>query len=304
MNYPNEILDAYLRAISYPVRKNADLRHYCSFRIGGKADYAAWPDSVDSLCELIGFLQGIRIPYTLVGNGTNLLFDDAGYRGVAVFTSHLKQVEISADGLLAAECGAPLNSMALCACRAGLTGMEFAYGIPGTCGGAVAMNAGAYGGEIKDILRSARLLNRKTGNVRTVAAEELGLSYRHSILQNGEDILLSAVFALQKGDQTQIKDTMDELMKRRHDRQPLDLPSAGSAFKRPEGYYAGQLIEEAGLKGKRIGDAAVSEKHAGFIVNLGNATSHDVLELIRHIQDVIGARYHVQLECEIRYVEP
>ena len=293
-------LDAYSAGVSYPIEKNVALSGYCSFRIGGPADRAAWPDSVDSFCELVCLLRGAGIRFTVVGNGSNMLFDDAGYRGTVVFTSRMRQISL-ADTVLTAECGTPLISMTRAACRAGLSGLEFAHGIPGSCGGAVVMNAGAYGGEICDVLTRAQVLDVSDGGVLTMQRDELDFGYRHSIFSERDLILLSADFALKPCNPEEIRSAMEELMQRRIDRQPLDMPSAGSVFKRCEGRYIGRMIEEAGLKGKRIGGAAVSVKHAGFIVNEGGASSADVLKLIQCIKEEIRSRYGVELECEVRY---
>ena len=274
---------------------------HTSFRIGGPARRMAFPKTREQLVVLAGLLQEAGIEPLLLGNGTNLLVADEGLDTVVINTSaQLSRVEQTGECELTADAGVSLCQMALFAWKQGLAGLAFAHGIPGTLGGGVVMNAGAYGGELKDVVADVTALY--PDGVRTLTADEMGFSYRHSAFSSGEGIVLGAKLKLEPGDPNAIKAKMDELMARRKASQPLEFPSAGSAFKRPPGHYAGPLIESCGLKGARIGGAEVSCKHAGFVVNAGGATCADVLALMEKVQKTVFDTYGVLLEPEVKIV--
>lgn len=280
-------------------RKNEPMKLHTTFRIGGPADVYAEPESAEELAELISVCEGSGTPYLVIGHGSNLLVGDGGFRGTVICLGKAFG-EIRVDGdCIEAQAGALLGSVANAALEHSLAGMEFASGIPGSVGGALVMNAGAYGGEIRDILESAEILETD-GSRCVVTAEELELGYRTSnILPLGRTVL-SARFRLAKGDPEEISAKMKDLNGRRKEKQPLEYPSAGSTFKRPEGYFAGKLIEDAGCKGLTVGGAQVSEKHAGFVINVGDATAEDVEELIRQVQKRVLDQFGVMLEPEIK----
>ena len=285
---------------AFNVLYNEPLRHHTSFRIGGPADALALPEGRDELHELLYVLKSENIRFMIMGNGSNLLFSDSGYRGVIIkINRNMSNLRVSED-IVYAEAGALLSMAATEAMKACLSGLEFASGIPGTVGGAVYMNAGAYGGEIKDVFIRAEVMS-DNGNVTEFGIEQMEFGYRHSIIQD-HGILLSASFRLRAGEYKSIKAKTDELTEARRIKQPLDMPSAGSVFKRPPGYYAGRLIMDSGLSGYTVGGAQVSEKHCGFIINKGNATCSDVTRLIEHIQAVVFNRYSVTLIPEIRII--
>ena len=272
-----------------------------TFRIGGKAAVAAFPDNIEQLCDAIGFFRANGIYFTVIGKGSNVLFADEGFGGAVIFTSRLNR--ISADGnILNAECGVPITYLSSVAQKNSLGGLQFAYGIPGTVGGAVFMNAGAYGGEIKDVVASVGYFDPQTGKTGTMTADECGFGYRESVFQHSDKIVLSASFSLQPGDAGLIKADMDDYMSRRREKQPLEFPSAGSTFRRYPGYFTAKLIDDAGLKGFSVGGAQVSEKHAGFVINRRNATAADVLALVAEIKKRIFEINGINIECEIRYI--
>lgn len=274
---------------------------HTSFRIGGPARRMAFPKTREQLVVLAGLLQEAGIEPLLLGNGTNLLVADEGLDTVVINTSaQLSRVEQTGECELTADAGVSLCQLALFAWKQGLAGLAFAHGIPGTLGGGVVMNAGAYGGELKDVIADVTALY--PDGVRTFTADEMGFSYRHSVFSSGEGIVLGAKLKLEPGDPNAIKAKMDELMARRKASQPLEFPSAGSTFKRPPGHYAGPLIESCGLKGARIGGAEVSCKHAGFVVNAGGATCADVLALMEKVQKTVFDTYGVLLEPEVKIV--
>lgn len=274
---------------------------HTSFRIGGPARRMAFPKTREQLVVLAGLLQEAGIEPLLLGNGTNLLVADEGLDTVVINTSaQLSRVEQTGECELTADAGVSLCQLALFAWKQGLAGLAFAHGIPGTLGGGVVMNAGAYGGELKDVIADVTALY--PDGVRTLTADEMGFSYRHSAFSSGEGIVLGAKLKLEPGDPNAIKAKMDELMARRKASQPLEFPSAGSTFKRPPGHYAGPLIESCGLKGARIGGAEVSCKHAGFVVNAGGATCADVLALMEKVQKTVFDTYGVLLEPEVKIV--
>lgn len=275
------------------------LSRHTSFRIGGPAELMLCPKKEAELAGCIAFCKTQGIPYRILGGGTNVLAPDEGVPGAVLLTRGLEEIRQISDTEIEAGCGLSLARLALFAQKAGLTGLEFAHGIPGTVGGGMYMNAGAYGGELAQVAVSARLL-RPDGEVETVEGPAMGLSYRHSVFMEREGVILSARFRLTPGDPEAILARMKELAEKRRNSQPLDLPSAGSTFKRPVGGYAAALIQEAGLKGFRVGDAAVSTKHAGFVVNLGAATAADVLELVAKVQERVFAASGIRLEPEVR----
>ncbi len=274
---------------------------HTSFRIGGPARRMAFPDTREQLVVLMGFLQEAGIRPLLIGNGTNLLVSDEGLDTVVINTSgRLLHAELTGEDEITADAGIFLSRLALLAWKNGLTGLEFAHGIPGTLGGGIVMNAGAYGGELKDVITEVTALY--PDGVKVLTPAELDFSYRCSVFSSGEGIVLGAKVKLESGDPDAIKAKMDDLMARRRASQPLELPSAGSTFKRPTGYYAGPLIEDCGLKGCRIGGAEVSPKHAGFVVNVGGATCADVLALIAKVQKTVYDTHGVRLEPEVKIV--
>lgn len=274
---------------------------HTSFRIGGPARRMAFPKTREQLVVLAGLLQEAGIEPLLLGNGTNLLVADEGLDTVVINTSaQLSRVEQTGECELTADAGVSLCQLALFAWKQGMAGLAFAHGIPGTLGGGVVMNAGAYGGELKDVVADVTALY--PDGVRTLTADEMGFSYRHSVFSSGEGIVLGAKLKLEPGNPNAIKAKMDELMARRKASQPLEFPSAGSTFKRPPGHYAGPLIESCGLKGARIGGAEVSCKHAGFVVNAGGATCADVLALMEKVQKTVFDTYGVLLEPEVKIV--
>lgn len=286
------------------IQKNESMCNHTTFRIGGPADAYIEPATEEAFCRVMAEAARRNIRTIVIGRGSNLLFDDAGFRGAVISTTQLRSIRIE-ENTLHAGAGASLNACANAACEASLTGMEFAFGIPGSVGGAVFMNAGAYGGEICQILTASTYYDGNDGTVKTLSAEDHNFGYRHSAYRDHtERIVLSASFALQPGDKTAIRATMDDLMGRRMSKQPLEYPSAGSAFKRCEGRFTAQMIDQAGLKGFTVGGAQVSEKHAGFIINRGGATSADVRALIAHIQCELKNRFGVDIRPEIVYVPP
>ena len=275
------------------------LSSHTTFRIGGEASLFVSPADEDQLIGVISYLEKNGIRYFLLGKGSNVLFDDAGYDGAVVSTSKLDKISVSGGNEMTAQCGASFTYLASVAAENSLSGLEFAYGIPGSVGGAVFMNAGAYGSETAAVLKSSRYLDASDFTVKTLSHEEHLFGYRDSVFRHRPFIHLSSVFGLQAGDKTQIRAYMDELMQRRRDKQPLEYPSAGSVFKRYPGRYTAQMIDEAGLRGLSVGGAQVSEKHAGFIVNKGNATSSDVIALVGKVREAIKDKYGIEIECEI-----
>ncbi len=283
------------------VRLNEPMNKHTTFRIGGNAECFVSIQSIDELRELTSLCRRENIPFFLIGKGSNLLVSDKGIPGVVAYLGEeLCSISVN-ENLIVAEAGATLAAVAATALKEGLTGFEFAAGIPGTVGGAIRMNAGAYGGDMSQVVKWVRVLE-PDGNIRTIAAEEMNFSYRYSILKDVDYIVLAAGIALNCGDEKSIRMSMMELAERRKEKQPLEYPSAGSTFKRPEGYFAGKLISEAGLSGARAGDAVVSEKHNGFIVNEGCATAEDVKQLIETVRKKVYENSGVLLEPEIIFV--
>lgn len=283
------------------IKLNEEMKLHTTFRTGGRADAFFTPRNEDELIDGLTYIQNEDIPYFILGNGSNLLVSDKGIEGVVIHLGKMMSEITVAGTTLTAQSGAMLSAVSAAALANGLAGLEFASGIPGTIGGAISMNAGAYGGEMKDTILTVRVLTKDL-KVVNLPAEALELAYRHSILQKQGYVLLSAMFSLQKGNAEEMKAYMNQLSEQRREKQPLQFPSAGSTFKRPEGYFAGKLVQDAGLKGKTIGGAQVSEKHAGFVINIGNATTTDVLDLIAFCQKEVKEKFDVQLETEVKYI--
>lgn len=282
------------------IRIDENLSQYVNFRVGGPADILLKPKFKEQLIESIEVCMENNIPFYVIGNGSNLLVRDGGFRGVVILLADIKNITIEGDRVIA-ECGAMLKAVSDKAIESSLTGFEFACGIPGTIGGAVFMNAGAYDGCISDIIESAEVIN-ENGEILILSKDDLELGYRSSIVMKKGYVVLSATFKLTKGETKTISDLVNELTLKRESKQPLEYPSAGSTFKRPEGYFAGKLIQDAGLKGFSIGGAAVSEKHSGFVINKGGATAKDILDLIKYIQDEVKKQFGIELHTEVRII--
>ncbi len=280
----------------------AILKDYTSFKIGGKADIMVFPDSVIKFSSIIKFINDSGISFLIIGKGSNLLISDSGFKGVVINTCKFDKIELIDENTIKCQSGASLSKLCRFALENSLTGLEFAFGIPGTAGGAAYMNAGAYGGEMKDVLVSCEHM-LSDGSVESYSGDELKLGYRHSVYSDTDKLIVSLTVRLEKGNKTEIKAKMDELMGKRRDKQPLEFPSAGSTFKRPEGYFAGALIEQCGLKGYTVGGAQVSEKHAGFVINIGNATACDVINVINHCQETVLSETSVTLEPEVKIIK-
>lgn len=277
------------------------MKEHTTFRVGGAADYFIQPKSAEELRAALEILHRYEVPVLVIGNGSNLLVRDKGIRG-AVIQIYNRMAEITIEGdTIHARGGALLSAVAARAAEKSLTGLEFASGIPGSIGGAVVMNAGAYGGEMKDVLVSVEVLTQEL-EIKTIPAAELDLGYRHSIIPEKGYIVLGATLRLKEGNAAEIRGRMAELAEQRRAKQPLQYPSAGSTFKRPEGYFAGKLVQDAGLKGKTIGGAQVSEKHSGFLINIGGATAQDILDLIVFCQKEVKEKFGVTLETEVKIV--
>jgi UDP-N-acetylmuramate dehydrogenase len=299
-----EALDRTCRDYLPDVRLEADvpLSRYTSFHIGGPARRMAFPQRGEQLVLLESFARDCGAPVLVIGNGTNLLIPDEGLERLVIFTGGLDQIETDGKGLLTAGAGAALTRLASFAQREGLTGLEFAHGIPGSLGGAVCMNAGAYGGEMAQVTERVTALFPLEG-VRTLTAPELHFGYRHSVFaEQPGAVVLSASLRLAAGDPAAIRLRMEDLLARRRASQPLEYPSAGSTFKRPAGHYAGTLIDQCGLKGLTVGGAQVSEKHAGFVINRGGATFADVTALMARVEQIVQEKTGVRLEPEVRIV--
>ena len=277
------------------------MSQHTTFKIGGPADYFLMPDKGEDVGRVIKICKEKEIPYFILGNGSNLLVGDGGYRGAVIqIYRNMSSVTVE-ENEITAQAGALLSAVAAAAKNASLTGFEFAGGIPGTIGGAVVMNAGAYGGEMKDVLTEVTVMNAE-GDIFTLPTEELELGYRTSIIKTAGYIVLEAKIRLKEGDPEVIRETMKDLTIRRTTKQPLEYPSAGSTFKRPEGYFAGKLIMDSGLAGYQVGGAHVSEKHCGFVINAGGATARDVRTLMDNVRDIVYKKYGVTLEPEVKFL--
>ena len=295
-------VESLLKEVSGGTVKLAEpMSLHTTFHIGGPADYFVEPVSAQQAMNTIILCRREKMPCTVVGRGSNLLVGDRGIRGVVLHIGDRMSTFQEEDGQVYAEAGISLAALARSACDCLLAGLEFAAGIPGTLGGALVMNAGAYGGEMKDVITSVQVLT-PDGMLRWIDAEDMEFGYRHSVLQESGDIALAAEMSLRPGSQGAIKATITELAIRRRSKQPLEYPSAGSTFKRPQGYFAGKLIQDCGLAGFSVGGAAVSEKHCGFVINKGGATAADVLELCEYVQKRVEGKYGIRLELEIRCI--
>lgn len=292
-----EALTNFLESENIEYRQNEPMRAHTTFKIGGEADIFIIPASPAALIYAVKKCNELEIPYFILGNGSNLLVSDGGIEGAVISLSGINGISYDGEKITCGA-GAMLSSVCLKALSLSLTGLEFAYGIPGTAGGALYMNAGAYGGQMADVIESAECLTA-SGEIKTLKKENMQLGYRSSVFKNGGLIIISLTLALKKGDKTEIKAEMDDLLNRRKQKQPLEYPSAGSTFKRPKGYFAGALIEKNGLKGLTVGGAQVSEKHAGFVINRGGATAADVKALIGKIQKKVFENDGVMLEPEV-----
>lgn len=294
----NNVIELLKKESNVTAVENIPMSEHTSFKTGGNAVLGVFPSDIDALCRVINIIGDTK--HCVIGNGSNVIFPDEGYNGIVVFTGGMKKAEVK-DDVIEVQCGAGLTSLASLACKNSLGGLEFAYGIPGTVGGAVFMNAGAYEGDISQVLESSMYLDTD-GNIGAMSAEEHNFSYRHSVYCDCDKIILSCRLALKKADPEAIKAKMDENMAKRIDKQPLDYPNAGSIFKRPPNAFAGKLVSDCGLKGYTIGGARVSEKHAGFIINGGGATSGDILSLIEYVKNEVVKQFGIELECEVRYI--
>lgn len=280
------------------ILKDEPLKKYTHTKIGGPADWLAFPKSIEEIELLVNFARNNELPLTVLGNSSNLIIKDGGIRGLVLIMTKLVGIE-RINTTIKAMAGSLTIATSEFAYTQGLTGLEWAAGIPGSIGGAIYMNAGAYGGETKDVLTKVDVLTR-AGEFKTYSLAEAKLGYRDSIMQHNHDVVLRAYFELTPGDKNKIREIMDDLNYRRASKQPLELPSAGSTFKRPVGYFAGKLIMEAGLQGYRIGGAEVSTKHAGFVVNIKQAKAQDFIDVIKHVQTVVWNKDAVKLETEVR----
>lgn len=291
----NELITAF-RGLD--IRQHVALSAYTNTRVGGEADLVFWPRTVAELREVVAYATAHDVPMTVLGNASNLIITDDGLRGLTIFVTKLNEVAVSGNRIKATA-GATIIDVTQIAREHSLAGIEWAAGIPGSVGGAVFMNAGAYGGQVDGWLESAEVIT-PAGEIKSYSNADLQFSYRHSLVQDTGDVIISATFKLQPDDGAAIEARMEDFNQKRASKQPLEFPSCGSVFKRPEGYFAGKLIMDAGLQGFQIGGAQVSTKHAGFIVNRGNATGSDYVNVIKHVQAVVKEKFGVDLETEVR----
>lgn len=296
-------LYARLKALGIPCKEIVSMSNYTTMQVGGIAPVVAFVRNVEELITAVREAKNNGVKFTVIGNGSNVIFSDDGFDGLVIITTEMKKFSVE-DNLIKADCGASLTRLAVTAQRASLTGMEFAYGIPGSIGGGVYMNAGAFDGSMSDIVLSSICYDTKNDSIRKIDREEHAFRYRESIYtHNPNYIILAVMLELKPGKIETIVGKMNENIRARKKKQPLEYPSAGSIFKRPVGFYAGELIEKSGLKGYRIGGAEVSEKHAGFIINRGGATADDVMRLISHVKTTVFLNHSVELECEVKYLD-
>ena len=281
--------------------ENEPMSKHTSFKIGGYCKILAYPNDISQVRDIIKICKDNNILHVVIGRGSNLLVSDSGFDGVAICSNKLNNIKLISDTEIYCESGVNLPKLCNFALKNSLSGLEFACGIPGSVGGAIFMNAGAYGGEIKDIVQIVKYIDNN-GQILELKNNELDFSYRHSFFENKNYFILSTIIKLYSGDKANIKAKMDDLLKKRKNKQPLEFPSAGSAFKRPKVGYAAALIEECGLKGKTIGGAQISNKHSGFIVNIGNATCKDVYSLILETQKIVKEHTEIWLEPEIKFI--
>ncbi|WP_303857836.1 UDP-N-acetylmuramate dehydrogenase, partial [Aminicella lysinilytica] len=278
------------------IMKNVDMSRYTTFRAGGKADEMVIPETAEELVEALNEIKEKKVPYTMLGNGSNTLVTDGGFHGTVIkLGERFNSIQVNGSSVSCGS-GALMSSVAKAALAADLAGFEFASGIPGSIGGAVFMNAGAYGGEMKDIVVSATVIDGVGGDLQERLVDDMDLSYRHSAFQNSGDIITQVNLCLTKGEHADIAERMRELAEKRNSKQPVQYPSAGSFFKRPEGYFAGKLVQDAGLKGLTVGGAQVSELHSGFIINRGGATATDIIQLMHLVQNTVYDKFGVKLE--------
>ncbi len=277
---------------------NEPLSKYTTFKIGGNCSLMLFPENKDCFVNMVDACLKNGVQFMVLGNGSDMVFGSKGYNGVVISTSKFNTISVQGN-IIKCDAGVGLGALCNTACENGLKGAERLFGIPGSVGGAVCMNAGAYGGQINDILIECEYFDGE--KIVVAAVGEIDLSYRHSIFSSGDKYVISATFSFEQGDKSEIKAEMAEYMGRRRDKQPLEYPSAGSTFLRPEGHFAGALIEQSGLKGYTIGGAQVSEKHAGFVINVGGATSNDVKALVQHIKNIVFEKFGVVLQCEIKF---
>lgn len=296
-----EALEKYALSLECSAEREVSMKNYTSFKVGGPAELFLSPEDVGQTAKLVCFCEKEEIPVFVLGKGSNLLVSDRGIKGAVIYTGKQCGISLTDENTVRAQSGASLAQLCTFALENSLSGLEFAYGIPGTVGGAVFMNAGAYGGEMKDVLLNSEYVSTD-GTSGELDNEAMELSYRHSAYENSNLVITAASVRLAPADRNEIKSTMNDILARRKEKQPLEYPSAGSTFKRPEGNFAGALIEQCGLKGVSVGGAQVSEKHAGFIINRGGATAADILSLIKHVQARVKAQTGVSLETEIRLI--
>ncbi len=293
-----------LSALNIECAENISLKAYSTFKIGGSCPLGVFPKSADELWATVSTIHEYCGIYAVIGNGSNILFSDYGFEGVLVFTYKMNGVRMISDTEIYAEAGAKLAIVSSFAQKNGLSGAEFMHGIPGTCGGALYMNAGAYGSEMSNVVKYTDCLNLNTGEIVRLCGDEHGFSYRNSVFQDRKElIVIGTCMELIRGDADAICATMHQNMQKRKASQPLEYPNAGSAFKRPENGFAAKMIDECGLKGYAVGGAQVSEKHAGFIVNVGGATAKDVLELMKVVADKVEKKFGVRLQSEIEFLD-
>lgn len=295
----NDLVKKLSGVTSSEILINEEMKNHTTFRVGGAADVFVTPCKAEEAADIVRLLLTEGAQYTVIGNGSNLLVSDKGYRGCIVCMAKGMDTITVNGPVITAGAGALLSKVAYTAYENSLTGLEFASGIPGSVGGAVVMNAGAYGGEMKMVITSVKVLDTVTGKITTLSNEEMKFSYRHSVVKDHPYVVLEAEFMLSSKDKKEIKQYMDELLIKRKEKQPLEYPSAGSTFKRPEGYFAGKLIEDSGLKGYGIGGAKVSDKHCGFVINESDATASDILNLIKEVRTRVYDKFNVMLEPEV-----
>lgn len=296
-----EALEKYALSLECSAEREVSMKNYTSFKVGGPAELFLSPEDAGQTAKLVRFCEKEEISVFVLGKGSNLLVSDRGIKGAVIYTGKQCGISLVDENTVRAQSGASLAQLCTFALENSLSGLEFAYGIPGTVGGAVFMNAGAYGGELKDVLLNSEYVSTD-GTSGELDNEAMELSYRHSAYENSNLVITAASVRLAPADRNEIKSTMNDILARRKEKQPLEYPSAGSTFKRPEGNFAGALIEQCGLKGVSVGGAQVSEKHAGFIINRGGATATDILSLIKHVQARVKAQTGVSLETEIRLI--
>lgn len=282
------------------VLRDEPLKYHTLVKIGGKADFLVWPTTYEQVVDVIRLKEKYQLPFTLLGNGSNVIVRDGGIRGIVMQLKHLAEIKAEGEKIIA-QSGADIKAVSRFALEHSLTGLEFACGIPGSVGGAIMMNAGAYGGEVKDVLDHVKVVTQK-GELKTLYKDDLQLGYRTSVISKTHDIVLEVVFQLEKGDPQKIKAKMDDLTFQRESKQPLEYPSVGSVFKRPPGYFAGKLIQDSGLQGKGVGGAEVSTKHAGFIINKNNATAADYIATIEMVRKTVKEKFGVDLELEVKII--